>query len=441
MSSANPVDAVRTPVVNTPWMGHLLQRLLRQGLRHGLSAYLAVMNRLAPGRARNRTAPDEGLELLVTGTFFSDNWIASHLRPLALSRACRRVLMVSASPLPDMEGVEAIYPPRWLSRTVGKVPTRLLTFSWVGLRRRPDVIGGFHLLLNGLLAAFLSRLTGARSLYFCGGGPREVLGGGYISPNRLFGKLDGPDEAIEERLLRAVSHIDDVITMGTGAIDFFRDRGVHTAFHVVPGGFDGERFSPAVDPPRYDLILVGRLTEVKRVDLFLEAVLRLKESLPGVTAAVLGDGPLRNDLERLAADLGVDENVDFLGQHGQVEHWLKQARLFVLTSDSEGLSLAMMEAMLCGLPPVVSDVGDLGDMVEDGVNGNLVPTRTPEAFASCFKTILTDPDRLARFSEAARRSAGRYAVENTARLWDGILADPVGISPQRRRGLGGRREK
>ena len=71
MSSANPVDAVRTPVVNTPWMGHLLQRLLRQGLRHGLSAYLAVMNRLAPGRARNRTAPDEGLELLVTGTFFS----------------------------------------------------------------------------------------------------------------------------------------------------------------------------------------------------------------------------------------------------------------------------------------------------------------------------------------------------------------------------------
>ena len=58
---------------------------------------------------------------------------------------------------------------------------------------RPDVIGGFHLLVNGLLACLLARLSGARSLYFCVGGPAEVLDGGLLSENRIFGRLQHPD--------------------------------------------------------------------------------------------------------------------------------------------------------------------------------------------------------------------------------------------------------
>ena len=61
---------------------------------------------------------------------------------------------------------------------VGGTPARLLTFAWLALRERPHVLGGFHLLLNGLVTQLLARLCGARSLYFCGGGPTEVLDGG-----------------------------------------------------------------------------------------------------------------------------------------------------------------------------------------------------------------------------------------------------------------------
>ena len=77
---------------------------------------------------------------------------------------------------------------------------------------------------------------------------------------------------------------------------------------------------------------------------------------------------------------------------------------------------------MCGLPAVVSDVGDLADLVEDGVNGFLVPRRSPQAFADRLVELLTDESRLTAFSKAARRSAMRYKTENTVQRWNDIFA-------------------
>jgi glycosyltransferase involved in cell wall biosynthesis len=123
----------------------------------------------------------------------------------------------------------------------------------------------------------------------------------------------------------------------------------------------------------------------------------------------------------MTSELGIAKNITFVGHQKNVEAWLRKAKVFVLTSDSEGLSLALMEAMLCGLPAVVPLVGDLDELVEDGINGYLVAERTPEAFAKRLHDLLTDESRLARFSEAARRSAKRYEIGATVQLWDKIL--------------------
>jgi len=147
------------------------------------------------------------------------------------------------------------------------------------------------------------------------------------------------------------------------------------------------------------------------------------ERLPNVKATIVGDGELCNNLERMARELGIEDNVVFAGCQQDVASWLRRAKVFVLTSDSEGLSLSMMEAMMSGLPAVVSDVGDLGDLVESGVNGYLVPRRSPELFAERLVELLSDDKKLAAFSQAARRSALRYETQATIRRWDAILAD------------------
>jgi L-malate glycosyltransferase len=369
-----------------------------------------------------RSPGGTGYDILLTGSFYSDNWIRSHLEPLAASRRCARLRVVTTYPVKSLDNVEAIYPVAWLQRLVGRSPARLLTFIWTAFRTRPHVMGGFHLLLNGLVAAVVARLVGARSVYFSVGGPAEVLGGGVWSENRLFGKLDAPDPVIERRLITSVATFDLVIAMGPRTVEFFRQHGVETTFRVIPGGIDGGRFRPSETPPTIDLIFVGRLVPIKRVDLFLAAVWRAKRVIPDITAAVLGDGPLREPLERLAHSLQLDGNVIFAGHRQDVDVWLKRAKVFVLTSLSEGLALSLMEAMLSGLPAVVPLVGELPELIQDGVNGYLVARPTPEALADRFLALLTDPARLARFGRAARESAGRFETRAVTRLWDQILS-------------------
>lgn len=397
------------------------QALIRKSLRLFMRLYGVVLSVLTNFGPRKRSSGKEGARILLTGTFYADNWALAHLRPLARAPQCSGLSVVSTWPIPDIEKVTVINPPRWLAKLTGSVAARLITFVWIAIRTRPHVIGGFHLLLNGLLALLLARLIGARAMYFSVGGPPEMLGGGVTSENRLFEKLRSPDLVLERQLLNTVGRFDTVITMGKRAISIFRQYGVETDFHVVSGGIDTSRFYVSLESPRADLILVARLVPIKRIDLFLEVIQRVRETLPGVSAIIVGDGPLRHELEQKAATLHVSKNVKFVGYHRDVEVWLRQARLFVLTSQSEGLALSLMEAMLCGLPAVVPDVGDLGELVTDGVNGYLVDDHIPEVFAARILSLLTDGERHRQFAKAARESSERYEISAVVRLWNNIL--------------------
>lgn len=374
------------------------------------------------GRARQALSTND-YDILLTGTFYSENWLIPHLQPLAGAEACRRVRMVATSPVPAIPKVEPIYPPLWLCKLVGNVPARLMMFTWLALKDRPQVVGGFHLLLNGLFAILLARLVGARSLYICGGGERELVGGGYMTENRIFKRIGKPDTVIERQLLSAVRCCDLNIVMGSKTKNFFVEQGVSSAIHIMPGGFDELRFQPIQVVPEADLITLGRLSKVKRIDLLLEAISLLRMSCPSVSAVIVGDGPEKTALEQKAKALCLEDQVHFAGHQDSVEQWLCKATVFVLCSDSEGVSQAMIQAMLCGLPVVVSQVGDLADVVVDGVNGFLVSDRTPVKFADRIELLLRNPARWATMSYAARKTAEQYGITVSSQRWNVILRE------------------
>src|SRR5581483_375590 len=322
-------DSATHTVSNSGLYSRALQWVVRQSLRLFMWLYHWGLFVLTVIGLRRRSPSADGYRILLTGSFYADNWALAHLRPLASAPQCARLYVVSTWPVPAMEKVDIIYPPHWLSRTIGSVAARLLVFIWVGVRTRPHVVGGFHLLLNGLLALALGRLIGARAIYFSVGGPAEILGGGVTSENRLFGRLRIPDRVLERQLLNVVGNFDTVITMGERAISVFRAHGIETDFHVVSGGIDTSRFYVSSSPPSADLILVARLVPIKRIELFLEVIRKVREVLPDVRALIVGDGPLRQTLEQRAVALGIDVNVAFVGYHRDVEMWLRQAKLFV----------------------------------------------------------------------------------------------------------------
>ena len=365
----------------------------------------------------------KSLTILATGTFYSDHWLVTHLRPMASASNCEHLMMVSAIPVPEMNNVSGQYAPRWLSKTCGQVGARLLYFTWVAITKRPDVLVGFHLLLNGLFVVVLAKLIGAKSIYICGGGPREVVGGGFNTENRIFNRIGQADYFIEKMLINSVNEMDLIISMGTSAVNYFQDKGVSTKFEIVPGGFDENVFCPNPNiEKRYDLILIGRLSEVKRVDRFLESIKVAKQQLPMLNAVVVGDGPDKEILQNMAVELGIADDVYFAGWQNNVENWIQQSRCFVLTSDSEGLSQALIQAMMCGVPAINSKVGDLGDLIVNEKNGYLVSPLTKDNFSNSYEDLFTSENKLVDFSKEAYLSSKKFSVSQVILHWQKIYA-------------------
>lgn len=364
---------------------------------------------------RRKKALNKPVSVMLTGTFYNEGWIRTHVSPLAKSPECAEVVFVSSNPLPALEGVVAVYPPRWLTAVVGSVAARLLYFCVLCIRKRPDLIGGFHLLLNGLVALLMASLTGSRAIYYCGGGQNEVIGGGVFTQNRVFGRLAEPDRKIESQLIRATRLFDLIITKGSGAQEFFRSHGVRCDILVIHGCIDADVFYPSDEEKEFELIFVGRLSNVKRVDVFLECVSRLSREFGQLSAAIVGDGPMREELQELAVSLGIAERVKFVGWSADVAGWLRKSKVFLLTSETEGLSQAMVQSMMCGVPVVVSNVGDLDDIVIVERNGYLIEGLEADAFVSAVRSLLIDDQLL--------RDMGKHAHEDVQHLTPAHVTD------------------
>jgi L-malate glycosyltransferase len=182
------------------------------------------------------------------------------------------------------------------------------------------------------------------------------------------------------------------------------------------------------------LVYAGRLLREKRLDLLLGAVKLLAESRSGVLLAIFGEGPHREALERLAADLGIAGRVAFRGHVERSEDvWahLGRARLAVQPSSREGFGLFPLEAMAAGLPVVYCDSPEsaVPELVRHGVEGEACPP-DPAALAAALDRLLSDEPGRARLAAAARERAARYDWDEIARGVEELCAS---LRPSARR--------
>jgi glycosyltransferase involved in cell wall biosynthesis len=183
---------------------------------------------------------------------------------------------------------------------------------------------------------------------------------------------------------------------------------------VIHNGVDLARFRPVPRGPRPGagspghVLTVARLVPVKDLELFLEAAALVVRARTGARFSIIGDGPCRPQLERLAARLGLDATLSFLGERADVPDLLTTADVFWLTSASEGFPNVLLEALACGVPVVTRDVGGAREIVRNGRNGYLVGVRDPAQFASRTLELLAHPARA-----RAMGLAGRQHIEQT----------------------------
>ena len=149
---------------------------------------------------------------------------------------------------------------------------------------------------------------------------------------------------------------------------------------------------------------VSNFRPVKRVLDVVEVFAKIRKRVPA-RLILVGDGPERPRALKRAADLGLNDDVLFLGRHGSVEELLACTDLFLLPSQSESFGLAALEAMACGAPVVASNAGGLPDVIEDGVSGFLFPVGEIDAMAEAGMRILSDDAMRKAMSAAGRKIA------------------------------------
>ncbi len=183
-------------------------------------------------------------------------------------------------------------------------------------------------------------------------------------------------------------------------------------YRVILNGIDLERFAAAPRPVPGRVVSIARLAPQKRPDLLVRAFRRVEDA----ELLLVGDGPLRPEVERLVAELGLGDRVRLVGNRRDVADLLAEAACVVLASDYEGCPLTVLEAMAAGVPVVATRVGGVPELIDDGRTGLLVEPGDERALGAAISLALDARELGAAAREEARRrfSRERMAAEIAA---------------------------
>jgi glycosyltransferase involved in cell wall biosynthesis len=285
----------------------------------------------------------------------------------------------------------------------------LLIWAWVN--RGSFQIIHAHNAATGVIASIIGWLTGKKVIV-------------KIPSLKYVQYLNGGSLSRELRRWIITKKTDRFIAVSTEMLEALREAGIAPEkLALISNGIEltaPRNTNPCAlkqelseNPERPVVLFVGRLVKEKGVD----RLLRAWASLPGhetMLLLIVGDGPLREDLESQAKKLRLFPSVRFLGHQAEVSKFYSVADLFVLPSKTEGMSNSLLEAMAAGLPVVASKVGGNKDVIEDQQSGFLVDWEDTTLCAEMLLTLLSDTELRQRMGNAARRQVSAFAMSDVA---------------------------
>jgi len=174
------------------------------------------------------------------------------------------------------------------------------------------------------------------------------------------------------------------------------------------------------------ILSIGRLVPQKGFDQLLAAFSGLVGRFPEWRLVILGEGPMRSNLEEMCDNLGLKGQVTFSGTITITEHLLRCAKIFVLPSRYEGFPNALLEAMAAGMAVVSFDCPTgPREMIEPGTNGVLVPLGKISLLESSLAELMSDPQKRARLGDRARLVRELYSLAEISRQWMQVLDDQI----------------
>jgi glycosyltransferase involved in cell wall biosynthesis len=297
-------------------------------------------------------------------------------------------------------------------------------------RFRPDIV---H--THTAKAGFIGRLAAV-----CGVRPRPVIVHTYHG--HVLEDYFSPFTSLAYRQAeRLLSHVSDaLIGVSQQTVDDLTRLGVapRSKFRTIPIGLDldpfleispsaGGHFRREVGLTTEEVLVtfVGRLVPIKRVDLALKAVAQARSKGAPIRLAIVGDGRLRPDLERLATALGIEASVNFVGYRVEISEIAAATDVALLTSTSEGTPVWLIEAAAAGRPAIATAVGGVLDVVGDGCGFSVAPG-DEEGLADALKQLTGDPEsRRVLGANARRHVKERFSMQRLLEDIDSLYEELI----------------
>ena len=222
---------------------------------------------------------------------------------------------------------------------------------------------------------------------------------------------EGRGFALADRTIASLAHVHIAISRGLARYladtEGFDERG----FQIVHYGITPRpEWSPYLDP-RPRLLCVGRLIPIKGHIVLLRAFAEARRELPELTLDIAGRGPLEPALKALARELGIADAVRFRGYVSPVQGAIERVGLVVVPSLGEGFGMVALEAMERGRPVIAAEIGGLGELVQDGETGRLVPAAEVEPLRAAIVELAGNPELARAMGAAGRRRALEHFLQ------------------------------
>ncbi|MDA8086977.1 MAG: glycosyltransferase [Nitrospiraceae bacterium] len=311
-----------------------------------------------------------------------------------------------------------------------------LPFMWMGTRNRLrremagfDVawIMGGHVLAD-LSGRFLKKNGKKAFFYYRSNLVEEVRSHGCTS---IKGKILVAASRLIQRFSLSTARDAVVFVVGDELKDVFQKSGrsVHKIYPSIITAQDIKKKNVAREPARVNFVAVGRLTPEKGLDdLVRAAELLVSSGFHRFVFRLIGDGKERERLQRMVAQAGLGGYLEFAGfvQPGKdLLAAYDNADAFVLPSRTEGIPKVLYEAMARGLPVVASNVGGVPEIVDEGVNGLLVPPGDPAALARAIRILCDEKLLREGFGKKGLETAGKFAMEKQRDAMYGLIVEHV----------------
>lgn len=296
----------------------------------------------------------------------------------------------------------------WFAEDEVKSPSILKKMMWLRKHinsEKPDVVIAFML---EVYCVTLASLIGVSV---------PVISSERIDPH-FFGRAKG---LLRWLLLRRTTHL----VVQTVRIKDFYSAKLQSRTTIIPNPVTDKVFTLTPTLKQKRIIAVGRLAYQKNYPMMFRAFAKVHHDFPDWQLVVYGNGPQKEEIRGVIERLGMEGHIILAGKSDHVVEEMNKSSLFVMSSDYEGMSNALLEAVCVGLPVISTDVSGAKDLITEGVNGYIVPVGNERALTLALSSMLSSPEKMDEMGRQSKALAPRFREEQIVGQWEELIKKVV----------------